>query len=67
MIDIIVSLCLAAHPGACKDVRVATDNFTPFQCMQLGMTEASKLVAADPNWKVAKIACRPVSKRETDA
>ena len=61
MIEIVLSVCLLAEPGRCRDehVTVLAENSTPFQCMRYGQLEAVKWSEAHPKWSVQRWTCRP--------
>ncbi len=61
MIEIVLSVCLLAEPGRCRDehVTVLAENSTPFQCMRYGQLETVKWSEAHPKWTVQRWTCRP--------
>ncbi|MCH9806242.1 MAG: hypothetical protein K0U74_00765 [Alphaproteobacteria bacterium] len=59
MIEILVSACLIASPGTCKDVSLSymADKVTPYNCMMRGQVALTKWAAGHPKWKIAKWKC----------
>lgn len=60
IIEIVLSVCLLADPGRCKDVRLSymsDDAITPHNCMIYGQSEISKWTEGNPNWSIMKWTC----------
>lgn len=59
MIEIVLSVCLVANPGSCKDVNLTymAESVTPYQCMVYGQSEIAKWVNVHPKWKVQRWKC----------
>jgi len=59
MIELVLSVCLMADPGKCKDVHLTyvDGEITPFTCMMYGQTEAAKWGEGNPSWAVKGWKC----------
>ena len=65
MIELVLSVCLIAAPGGCKDVHLTytEELLTPYQCMLRGQPEMAKWLEAHPQWRVARWTCGRVRQR----
>ena len=59
MIELIVSVCLLAEPGRCKDVHLsfAEETLTPMKCLMGAQVEIAKWAEIHPNWSIEKWKC----------
>lgn len=59
MIELIVSVCLQAQPGQCKDVHLTytAAGLTPFKCVMGGQPYIAKWVKQHPKWYVKRWRC----------
>lgn len=62
MIEIVLSVCMIADPGKCKDVLLSftseQQHVTPQQCMAQGMPEIAKFMEGMPNWSIQRFKCQ---------
>jgi hypothetical protein len=64
MIELLISVCLLAEPGRCKDVALTFvgETLTPFQCMMGAQPEIAKWSQVHPNWSVRRWTCQPAGR-----
>ena len=64
MIELILSVCLAADPGRCKDefLTMMEEGATPYQCKMKGQIEIVKWSEAHPKWQVKRWSCQPAGR-----
>ncbi|MCB1520645.1 MAG: hypothetical protein KDJ37_08720 [Hyphomicrobiaceae bacterium] len=60
MIELILSVCLAAAPATCKDVRLSymAETVTPHACNLYGQSEIARWLEAHPKWRPVRWGCR---------
>jgi hypothetical protein len=61
MIELVVTVCLAADPSRCREISLvyAAENLTPHQCMMASPLEIAKWSEGHPNWVAKRWTCRP--------
>lgn len=60
MIELLVSVCLIAHPARCKDVTLSFDDaVTPMQCLIGAQPQIAKWANTHPQWTVRRWRCQP--------
>lgn len=61
MIEIVLSVCMLADPGRCKDVHLTymaeAQAITPHSCMMYGQSEIAKWTEGNPNWAIQRWTC----------
>ncbi|TIT24074.1 MAG: hypothetical protein E5W81_03180 [Mesorhizobium sp.] len=63
MVDLILTVCLSANPGNCRDEHVYFESRGPlFQCMFLAPAEIAKWSQEHPRLKVVRWKCAFPSK-----
>ncbi|MDZ4842391.1 MAG: hypothetical protein SH859_09650 [Hyphomicrobium aestuarii] len=65
MLTIILSACLVADPGQCRDHRIPAENIVdPTRCVMTAQPFVAKWADEHPLWEVKKYICRPTAENE---
>ncbi|MBX9925786.1 MAG: hypothetical protein K2Y05_05465 [Hyphomicrobiaceae bacterium] len=65
MLTIVLSACLIADPGQCRDHRIPADNIAdPTRCVIFAQPHVAKWADENPLWEVKKYACRPATEND---
>jgi hypothetical protein len=65
MITIVLSTCLLADPGVCRDqVIPLSAETTPLRCMMMAPPHVAKWSEEHPEWRVVRWQCRAAGPRD---
>jgi hypothetical protein len=65
MMTIVLSACLIAHPGQCKDFRVPIDvDMDPGRCTMVAPPYFAKWTDEHPAWRVMRWKCLPANQND---
>lgn len=66
MLELVITVCLLADPGQCKDVTLVytAENLTPMQCTMRAAPEIAKWAEAHPGYFAKRWTCRRAGKEQ---
>lgn len=65
MIELVLTVCLLAAPGSCREERPHFFGDTILACMMQGQFHAARWLAEHPAYSMDRWTCQPASARQT--
>ena len=66
MLSIVLSACLVANPGQCKDFKIPLDvDMDAMQCAMAAPPYFAQWVEEHPQWQIRRWKCQPSSLNDT--
>lgn len=65
MIELVITVCLLASPGSCRDERPDFTGDSILSCMTQGQVYAARWLAEHPAYSMSRWRCQPVGARQT--